>query len=181
MDTVRYYVAIDALAALDNELSENEKSSSSDLPAGVTDLTGHRIFATDSDWRPSDPDEGDIVFHHSVPTEMLPASDRMVPLNHNQPEYEEIRSQLSGLYDEFRSANDLPIDSDERERIVAGLAAAKILWQSTQLKIIQIKVGLILAVEDASWALEKIGKAAASALLVDAIKAFVKHVTGIAL
>ena len=106
-----------------------------------------------------------------------PASDRIVPLDHNQSEHRAIADGLVEIRDAIRGANDL--NSEERDRLTASLGAAESLWQATQLKVIQIKVGIILTLEDAVKALGDTAKAVAAALLVDTIKAFIKTRTGI--
>ena len=62
---------------------------------------------------------------------------------------------------------------------MAGLEAAELLWDAAQLKLIQIKVGVIMAVEDARKVLAGTAKAVAGALIVDAIKSLVKNQLGI--
>ncbi|WP_336977473.1 hypothetical protein [Altererythrobacter fulvus] len=115
----------------------------------------------------------------SVEAEVVPAADRVVPLNHNSAEHKEIAEKLRALSEELRGANDLQVTSEERERLVVSLSAAESLWDATELKVIQVKVGIILAVEDAGKALEKVGKAVGWTLLVDLLKAYLKNKTGI--
>jgi hypothetical protein len=136
----------------------------------------------------------DSLEHASVPSvssqtlltdefsaELLPASDRLVPLNHNSAEYQQVRAAIFSLREELRSANDLPIDAQERQRIIRSLSAAEQLWEAAQLKIVQIRVGIIIAVEDAIKVLSTVGKAVAQGLTIDAIKALVKAATGISI
>jgi hypothetical protein len=117
------------------------------------------------------------------PTEIqeqsAPASDRLVGFDHNLPEYIDIADQLTSVAESIRGANDSDLNELERSRITAGLSAAQQLWSAFQLKAIQIKVGVIMAVEDAAKALGSNAKAIAAALLVDTIKAFVKNHGGI--
>lgn len=107
----------------------------------------------------------------------IPASDRMVSLDHNAPEYREIAEGISGLEEQVRGCNE--ISPEERDYLKAGLAAAKILWDSQQLRVIQVKVGVLMAVQDAVNTLEKLGKAVALKFLIDAIKSFVRNHVGI--
>jgi hypothetical protein len=108
---------------------------------------------------------------------VVPASDRLVSLDHNRPEYQQVKSGLAELKTEVAGLND--IQADERDRLITSLSAAQSLWEAAQLKVIQIKVGIILAVEDAKAALVKVGKAVVAALIVDALKALIKSQTGI--
>lgn len=121
--------------------------------------------------------EGDILFEYA--TDLLPASDRLVPLDHNSAPYREVKDGLADLYEEFRTSNDLECSPEERERLLASLKAAQRLWEATQLKIIQIKVGIIITIEDTISLLAKAGKAVGKALLIDTIKSIVRHKTGI--
>ena len=123
--------------------------------------------------------DDDVMIDESVDAMIVPASDRIVSLNHNTPEYEEIAQGLADLSDQFRGANDLEIDEAEKGRILSALAAASQLWEASQLKAMQVKVGVLMAVEDAVTAFGPTTKAIGFALLIDAIKAFVKSHAGI--
>lgn len=152
------------------------------LPEGVADITGGRVFvARDSTWTPSEPREGDVVFSDQVQADLLPASDRLVPLDHNSAPYRQVKEGLADLFEELRSSNELECDPAERERLLASLSAAQKLWDATQLKVVQIQVGVIITIEDTAALLAKVGKAVGAVLIVDAIKAIVKHATGIEL
>ena len=111
--------------------------------------------------------------------ESVPASDRIVTLSHNSQEYKEVKAGIGELKEALRGTNDIPIDGAERQRLMAGLEAAELLWDAAQLKLIQIKVGVIMAVEDARKVLAGTAKAVAGALIVDAIKSLVKNQLGI--
>jgi hypothetical protein len=120
-----------------------------------------------------------VTLEDTAEAELLPASDRMVPMDHNSRAYTEISEGIDELAEELRGANDLPCSAEERDRLFASMAAAKRLWESAQLKLIQIKVGIIIAIQDAVDALSAVGKAAGKSALVDAIKAFVKSACGL--
>jgi len=107
-----------------------------------------------------------------------PASDRVVPLNHNSSDYKKIGDAIDDLIETFRESNQAGESPEERERISRSLSAAKELWSGLELKVLQVKVGVIMAVEDAGIALDKVGKASAWALLIDLIKQYVKNTTG---
>jgi hypothetical protein len=109
---------------------------------------------------------------------LLPASDRLVPLDHNSAPYREVKEGLAELYNDVRSANDLDCSPDERDRVLASLEAAQALWDATQLKIIQIRVGIIITIEDAIDLLTKTGRAMGKVLLIETIKSIVKHASG---
>ena len=103
----------------------------------------------------------------------------MVPLNHNAPEYIEIRAGIADLTDQIREWNGDPDNPDERSRLLHGLEAAQRLWEATQLEYMQIKVGVIMAVEAVGPRLEALGKGVGWKLLIDAIKGFLKHYANI--
>ena len=105
----------------------------------------------------------------------VPAADRIVPLNHNEPDYLAISEGLTAVTEAVRGFNDYEADPAERDRVLASLSSAIALWDAAQLKIVQVKVGVSLAAEDASHFLTGTAKAVAATILVDAIKAFVKN------
>ncbi|WP_324260399.1 hypothetical protein U4960_09450 [Altererythrobacter sp. H2] len=120
-----------------------------------------------------------LKFSDHFEAKAIPASDRLVPLNHNSAEYKEIDEGLTSLLNDVRGNNAVGETVEERERIVRSLSAAAEYWASLELKVIQIRVGVVMAVEDAGKALERVGKATAWSLLVDLIKRLVKDKTGI--
>ena len=103
----------------------------------------------------------------------IPAADRFVTLNHNHSEYIDIATGLFQLEEQVRGANDLP--PEERDRLRKSLAAAKTLWSAQELRAIQVKVGVLMAIEDTGSAFKSIGKAIAVNLLLDAIKSYLKN------
>jgi hypothetical protein len=150
------------------------------LPPQIKDVSGGRVLLSDGPVPPDLPGrEGDILFELGDTHTLLPASDRMVPLDHNSAPYSEVRNGLAELHEELRTANDLDCTPDERERLLASLAAAQTLWESAQLKIIQIKVGIIITIEDSIELLSKAGKAVGKSALIDLVKSIVRHATGI--
>lgn len=106
-----------------------------------------------------------------------PAADRIVKFDHNLPEYLKVVEGISELRESVRADNE--IDPDERDRLTASLEAAAGLWQASQIKIIQLKIGVVMAVQDAAKALEKTARAVAASLLVDMVKSFIKARTGV--
>jgi hypothetical protein len=110
---------------------------------------------------------------------VVPASDRIVRFDHNQPEYVEIAKGLISVREAVRELNDSSVDNDERQRILASFDSAQALWKSLNLKVIQLKVGILMTLEDAVHFLGTTAKAVVAALLVDTFKAFVKNHVGI--
>ena len=109
----------------------------------------------------------------------VPASDRLVTIGHNQPDYGEIEAEISKLAEDVRAWNGNPEVPAERSRLLEGLEAAKHFWAASELKVIQLKVGIILAIEDAQKALGTAAKMVGGKLLIDAIKGFIKTHSGI--
>jgi len=120
-----------------------------------------------------------ISIADDLKVDVAPAADRMVPFNHNAPDYQEIAKGIAELHEELRGANDLEIHEDEKDRILRSLSSASLLWDAAQLKAMQIKVGVVMAVEDAIAAFGSTVRVVAAALLVDMIKAFVRNHAGI--
>ncbi len=153
-------------------------SSISGRPTYNVELAAYRrlIARLDEDQSPAESSSNrSVSLTDAVDAEIIPAADRLVSLDHNQPEYVEVRDGLENLREALRSINDLP----ERDRLLKSLNAAISLWEAVELKIIQVKVGLIMAIEDAGKALAATAKAVATAVLVDVIKSLVKTKTGI--
>jgi hypothetical protein len=76
----------------------------------------------------------------------VPAANRIVPLNHNEPEYLQIDEQLTKLTLAVDGDNEL--GPEDKSRISIGLNAAKALWQGLEIKAVQLKIGVLMAVED---------------------------------
>ncbi|MFM5893963.1 MAG: hypothetical protein ACKOQM_05965 [Novosphingobium sp.] len=104
-----------------------------------------------------------------------PAADRMVRFDDNEPEAISIASGLAQLSEDVRGANDPSISDDERSRVLGALERAREIWSSGQFKLIQLKIGVLIAVEDAAKLLKMTVKYASTALLVDSIKTFAKN------
>lgn len=115
----------------------------------------------------------------SAEAEIVPAANRLVRLNHNQSEYQEVARGLDELFEQVRQDNQIGETAEERDRLLRSLTAAKELWSAAELFVIQIRVGIIMAIEDATAAAVAVGKAVGAALLVDLIKQIVKSATGI--
>lgn len=133
--------------------------------------------APDHNVRPSNDVPNSVV--NSVPS--VPAADRLVRLDHNQPEYQEVARGLDELFEHVRQDNQIGETAEERDRLLQSLGAARQLWSAAELYLLQIRVGVVMAIEDTTSAAAKVGKAVAGALLVDLIKRFLKQTTGVEL
>ena len=109
------------------------------------------------------------------------AIEELVKLDGEDPKHSAIVEGLKVIEEEFRASNAAGKTPAERDQILKGLSAAQELWSSTQLKVIQVKVGVVMAVEDALSALALVGKESAKSMLVDLIKSFVFEKVGIKL
>lgn len=147
-------------------------SPSNDLPVGMQEASG-RIYIGDGDPPSGVGKDGDIFLT------LAPASDRIVKFDHNHPDYSAISEGLSSVREAVREINDTDVDEDERARVLAAFDAAQTFWGAAQLKVIQLRVGVLMAVEDAVRILGHTAKALAAALLVDTIKSFVKNHAGV--
>ncbi|WP_153006041.1 hypothetical protein [Sphingomonas sanguinis] len=106
--------------------------------------------------------------------QVAPASDRVVQFDHNSPEAAEIADKFADVKEYVRGVNLPGVDEQERHRVLSALDVAETLWSTGNLKLLQVKVGVLMAVEDASRLLAETAKQVAVSLLIDAIKAFVK-------
>jgi|TARA_R100000501_G_scaffold14543_3_gene26365 DNA-binding MarR family transcriptional regulator len=106
----------------------------------------------------------------------IPASDRVVSLDHNKPEYQKISYELNELSQSIHRelANDL--SEENRDRIIRSIRSANELWKSIELKVIQVQVGIVMALEDAEGLISDINKKMAVQVLIEAIRAFVRSV-----
>jgi hypothetical protein len=109
----------------------------------------------------------------------IPAADRIVPLDHNSSEYEQISTQITDLAETLRRNNEVGDSAEHRDQLLKSMSAAAELWSALQLTVDQIKIGIILAIENAKAALTKVGKSVGISLIVDAIKAYVKSKIGL--
>jgi hypothetical protein len=105
---------------------------------------------------------------------VVPASDRLVPLDHNRPEHAEIAEALEIAIGQAQENRPNDVSGDEHASLVAGLRAARSLWDAYQLTEIQIKIGILMAVETAEVALKTSFQLVKGPLLMEALKAFFK-------
>ena len=154
----------------DREITEDkyaEKPAHSNVsPIGPNDVVLHPV-------------PGSAQIGENVEALVVPASDRVVGFDHNNPNYAEISDGIAELREAVRVTNDSETNPEDRERILAALDAAQLLWRSAQIRVIHLKVGILLSLEDATKFLASTAKAVSAALLVDTFKAFVKNHTGV--
>ena len=104
-----------------------------------------------------------------------PAADRIVRFNHNSPEASEIAKRIEETLEAVRGVNSPEVEELERRRVSQALVVARDLWQSGQFKVVQFRVGVLLAVEDAAKLVSSTTLAVSTSLLVDALKSFAKR------
>ncbi len=109
----------------------------------------------------------------------IPPSEMIFKLDKAESDYEAIRNTIREIRSALSSVNDISTDGNEHDRLVASLASAQTLWEAAQLKAIQVKIGVILALEDASAALSSSVKAVSVAATVDIIKSMVLRKIGV--
>ena len=66
---------------------------------------------------------------------MIPASNRVVPINHNSPEYGDAVKALDDLEHTLKTANDFPGELEEKEQRIAEVRATKDLLEATRVRI----------------------------------------------
>jgi hypothetical protein len=121
---------------------------------------------------PSATTKPDTATSGSVDGGIVPASDRLVRLDHNQPEYQKIARGLVDLHEQIRQDNEVGATGDQRDRLLKSLSAAKELWSSRELFLVQIRIGVLMAVEEATSAIVVLGKAVGAGMLGDQIQRF---------
>jgi hypothetical protein len=105
----------------------------------------------------------------------VPASDRIVTLNHNSPEYNHVMRALDTLEEVLRGSNDYP-DAEEKERFIAEVSAAKRLFQSVKVRV--GAVAAVLATPVLYLAKQFMGKAVGDAaqVVIDAVTPLLGHI-----
>lgn len=105
---------------------------------------------------------------------LAPTADGVVPLNHNQPGYTEIAHGLDKAIEEALAIRPNELSGDEHATLVSALKAARELWNAFELDLMQVRVGLLMAIQEAEKALKKTFTLVKGPLLVEAIVAFFK-------
>lgn len=109
----------------------------------------------------------------------VPRPDRIVGIGHNMPEFDEISAAFDDFFEDIRGWNGSPDNPNLHSRILQGVAAARDLWKASELKVVQVQVGILMAIQDAQIVTNKLARIVSGALLIDAIKALIKAHTGI--
>lgn len=111
---------------------------------------------------------------------VIPASDRIVSLHHNTPEYQDITAGLEDAVEQVNALKTNELSGDEKSRAVATLQSVSALFRAGELKVVQVKVGIILALEDVERLTGLNFKTVAGTLLLEAIKSlFAKWAPGL--
>jgi hypothetical protein len=105
----------------------------------------------------------------------VPASDRIVSLDHNSEGYKKALSALETLEEVLRGTNDYP-EPEEKDRIIAEVSAARRLFQSAK-----VRIGAVVAVLSTPviyLAKQFMGKAVGDAaqVVIDAITPLIPHI-----
>ncbi len=104
--------------------------------------------------------------------EKAPQESQIVKLDRDSQRYLQVENDLGEIERAIDSIGGP--ENAERSRIRAGIAAARELWKAEELEVIQIKVGILLAVENASAFLKRLGKDVTVGLIVDGVKEVIK-------
>ena len=124
-------------------------------------------------WFTFESDEQDRVVGSTLEPQSV--TQQIIALDKESEEFKQVQAGLDELIERARGANDL----EDRDRILASLSAAQTLWSSASLRLVQIKVGVLLAIEDATNALGFVAKGVGAGLLIDLVKSIVKSKTGL--
>lgn len=107
---------------------------------------------------------------HSVSTRFsdgsgyaVPASDRIVYFDHNDPEHQRITDRLDNVIDELRTTNE---HIENKESALQSMHYVKSLWERVAMSITMVRIGITMAIDDA---LILVGKATV-ALSISAVK-----------
>jgi hypothetical protein len=87
------------------------------------------------------PDDSSQADEHQE-IEVIPASDRIVPINHNAPEYRSLISGLEGLEEQLRGSNE--VDEGLRSRAIAEVQASQKLLQAESVRL-DVAKGFVIA------------------------------------
>jgi len=95
----------------------------------------------------------------------IPAADRIVSLGHNSREQKQGIEKVDAVIEAVTQANDLDIESDEKEQILAELSAARRLLEASKVRLSALAANLQPSLR---WIIEKaagsiVGKVASAA------------------
>jgi len=116
-----------------------------------------------------DPHGKAVLLLEEVEAQIVPASDRMVNLTHNQAAYQQVDEQLAEAKRLILGINVDEATQSGRDKIVASLEAAQRLWATGELTILQIRVGINMALERAKKFAKDTAQAIPVAVAADAI------------
>lgn len=77
----------------------------------------------------------------------VPASDRIVSLDHNSDPYKEADKALSEIIRQVRASNELNADPDTKARVLAELEAGQTLWKATKVRVTAIMATVMPALK----------------------------------
>lgn len=130
-----------------------------------------RVFNNENFWAElsdyQDSDSLEVAEKASVP-----ASDRIVTIDHNQSDVIKITEGIEEIGEVFRGINSAKIDEGVKNRLSNSLEAASQLWSSCELKLTQINVGILMTLEEIEPYLKDTAKAATIAGIIELIKIF---------
>ncbi len=106
--------------------------------------------------------------------EDIPASDRIVSINHNSPEYVELLTGLEGLETQLRQVNDL--GDEDREQAIAELQAGQIVMRAGRTRLSVLKT---LVVGTLKWLLNVIATSIITEAIGPLLKLAIKLVAGL--
>lgn len=88
---------------------------------------------------------------------VAPAADRVVPLNHNQPEVKEIQEGISGLKEGLQRGNDHgSMTAEERQQAISEIGYLEQIFDGVLLRIAYTKM---VAIQSLTWISDKAGGA----------------------
>jgi hypothetical protein len=130
-----------------------------------------QISAGEGEWSDS-PVADSMEVSDTADAVAVPAADRVVTLNHNADGYEDIKVGLEDAIKEVSSLQTNGLSADEKSRAVATLKSASALFAAGELTVLQVKVGIMMAVEDIEALTGLKFKTVAGQLLLELIKAY---------
>ena len=92
-------------------------------------------------------------FLSNAPDFAAPASDRTVKFNHNDPDHVAIADQISEAVEIVRTTNEY---IDDRDSAIKSLSYLSSLWGRYELTPLQVKIGIIMTIDDAIALLSKV-------------------------
>jgi len=122
----------------------------------------------------------DLFKHSPLETKSLdiPASDRIVPVDHNSPAYQQVDTNLATLEEHLRVSNSLAENSpSEHDQALAELSASRRLLKAVQVRIELLKQLLLPALR---WIAKKSGEIAVG-IAITAVLATLATLLGVSI